>query len=94
VWRSCEFQTIDVLALSRARGESLEYAARRALATGCRQLVLVTDHDPEQVTAAFAGLDDLVRHSRAQLTVVRRTNAPGALQRPTGARLRLLGRRA
>jgi uncharacterized protein YbjT (DUF2867 family) len=72
VWTSSEVETIDVQALSRARTNSLEYAARRALATGCRHLILVIDRDPEEAAGAFAGIDALLRQGGAQLTVVRR----------------------
>jgi hypothetical protein len=74
VWISREIQTIDVQSFAHAHGETFEYAARRALATGCCELVLIVDHDAGAATVAFSGLDDLVRANDARLTVVRRSD--------------------
>jgi uncharacterized protein YbjT (DUF2867 family) len=85
VWISSEIETIEVRALSRARTNTLEYVARRALATGCRELILVVDRDPEETLEAFAGIDALLRDSGAQLTVVRRPTQTRVHQRAARA---------
>ena len=82
VWSSAEIQRVDLRGHSEHElVDDLDRAARRAIATGCRRLVIeLSDHDEPAslVVGALDAIGELMRSSAGELTIVRRSRRPVA----------------
>ena len=85
MWSSAEIQRVDLRGRSAHKlVDDLDRAARRAIATGCRRLVIeLSDHDALSSldVGALDAVGELMRSSGGELTIVRRsrcTVAPSA----------------
>ncbi len=80
MWRSAEIQRVDLRGRSEHKlVDDLDRAARRAIATGCRRLVIdLSDHDDlaPLVIGASGAIGELMRSSGGELTIVRRSRRP------------------